>query len=580
MSPVVPEPCAASRQASSRALSGLIALGLVAALPLLFVGFPPRGHDSIHHTRWCSNFASQFWSGDLYPRWLAEVNFGFGSPAFFYYPPLGQWLAAAFFPLFPHPRQVWMSLGWAAALALVLSGVTAWLCFSKMASPGRAWWAAAFYMLGPYHLALGLYERAAYAEFWTYVWMPLIVRGIWGFRSQEPSAWVWAVTGFTGLFMSHVPTTVTFTPLALLLAMGNGRAVLGRMLLALTGAVMLAAVYLLPCFAYLDFVNTRSMKAGLHETFFFPNLALTQPLAVPDVFNVRVFVVFLGFLLTLLCHHLRWVSSLASRERPCAPPHWIWLGWLVTFLMLPLSRPLYALLPPLEMIQFAWRFLAPASLIWAALLANGRAEPGEPKLGRVCDGMGVVTALLALVVVSRGVIRDAASQYAQGPTHPPERLRTLLDAREYLPGLASPWVARDAMGKRLVVPRSSEAAVSIQQWKARHLQFTVNTPGATTLWVRQLYYPGWRAWRDDTVELKVDGSGPGGAIAVEVPPGAYRVDLKLTALPPERLGWWISLVTFAVLVFLALRRVRRQRPEYRTGATAQDPTKQSGMLRV
>ncbi|MEJ5237762.1 MAG: hypothetical protein WHT82_05345 [Limisphaera sp.] len=550
-------------------MSGLIALGLVAALPLLFLGFPPRGHDSIHHARWCSNFASQVWSGEPYPRWLSQVNFGFGSPAFFYYPPLGHWVAAALCPLFAGPRQVWMSLGWAAALALLLSGVTAWVCFSKMARPGRAWLASALYMLGPYHLALGLYERAAYAEFWTYVWMPLIVRGIWGFRGKEPSAWGWAITGFTGLFLSHLPTTVTFTPLALLLALGHGWAALGRTLLALTGAVMLAAVYLLPCFAYLGFVNTGSMRGGLHETFFFSNLSPTQPLAVPDAFSIRVFMVFLGFLLTLLCHHLRWLSSWASRDRPAAAPHWLWLGWLVTFLMLPLSRPIYSALWPLQMIQFTWRFLAPASLIWAALIANGRGDPREPRLGRVCDGVGLLSALVTLVLVSGGVISDTASQYARGPSHPPEPLRTLLDAREYLPGLASPWAARDAMGDRLVVPRSSEAAVSIQGWKARHLQFTVNTPGATTLWVRQLYYPGWRAWRDNTLELKVDGSGPGGAIAVELPPGNYRVDLRLTALLPERLGGWISFFTLAGLAFLAIGRVRLKSPEFQTHSGAQ-----------
>lgn len=558
MNSVCQRPVRRPQARSAPALIGLIVLGVLCALPLLLWGFPPRGHDSVHHARWCWNFAAQCWAGELYPRWLADVNFGFGSPAFFYYPPLGYWVAAAFCAMFPGPREVWMGLGWASALALVLSGVTAWICFSRTAGPGRAWAASAFYMVGPYHLALGLYERAAYAEFWAYVWMPLIVRGVLGFQLRKRAAWGWTILGFAGLFLSHLPTTVTFTPLALLLALWNGWTVLRRTLLALMAAILVGAAYLVPCFAHLHFVSTRSMTVGLHATFFFPSLTLTQPVAVPDPFNTHVFVVFLGFLFTLLCHHLVSPAPGISHPRTGSGAAWVWLGWLVTFLMLPLSRPIYAALWPLQMIQFAWRFLAPASLIWAALLANNTEQTRDPGLGRACSGLGLLAALLALVAVSRGVARNAVSDYARGPTQSRESLRTSLDAREYLPSLASPWAARDALGERPVVVRSPEAEVSVRQWQPRRLQFAVDTPVTTTLWVHQLYYPGWRAWRDGRFELKVDASGPGRVIAVELPPGKYRLDLELTALPAERLGEWISLITLAGLAFLAIGRMRPQ----------------------
>lgn len=64
---------------------------LTGACSLLLLPFWLRGgsqgHDLFHHLLSGHFFAVQLWQGELYPRWLMEMNGAFGSPVFFFYPP-------------------------------------------------------------------------------------------------------------------------------------------------------------------------------------------------------------------------------------------------------------------------------------------------------------------------------------------------------------------------------------------------------------------------------------------------------------------------------------------------------------
>ena len=52
-------------------------------LPIFIQGFP-RGSDIGFHFRWNYYFAEELRQGNLYPRWLAGANHGYGSPVTLY----------------------------------------------------------------------------------------------------------------------------------------------------------------------------------------------------------------------------------------------------------------------------------------------------------------------------------------------------------------------------------------------------------------------------------------------------------------------------------------------------------------
>ena len=73
-------------------------LALASALLVLPVWLQggTQGHDLFHHLLSGHYFARQLWQGELYPRWLMAMNGGFGSPTFFFYPPLPYYVSALF----------------------------------------------------------------------------------------------------------------------------------------------------------------------------------------------------------------------------------------------------------------------------------------------------------------------------------------------------------------------------------------------------------------------------------------------------------------------------------------------------
>ena len=68
--------------------AGLAVLAVTAlCLPLILVG-PQKGSSIFMNLPWANGFAEQVLQGELYPRWLEDLNAGAGSPVFFFYGPV------------------------------------------------------------------------------------------------------------------------------------------------------------------------------------------------------------------------------------------------------------------------------------------------------------------------------------------------------------------------------------------------------------------------------------------------------------------------------------------------------------
>ena len=83
-----------------------------------------------YHLKWSKHFVEQFWQGDVYPRWLINMNDGLGSPTFFFYAPIPYYFSSLFHPLFPNDTSGWFQLSLSTSLAMVASGITAFICGS------------------------------------------------------------------------------------------------------------------------------------------------------------------------------------------------------------------------------------------------------------------------------------------------------------------------------------------------------------------------------------------------------------------------------------------------------------------
>jgi hypothetical protein len=569
----------------------ITAVGIISALPALVFGLPFFGHDGPTHALWYSDFARQFWDGELYPRWLSGMNGGLGSPALFYYPPVPYYLTAPLKLLFTNDPYGWRQLGISAAAAQIASGLCAYLWLRRIARPSAAALSAALYVLMPYHLGLDLYRRASFAELWSFVWMPLVLHAARGL-ARGGGPWVAGLAIVYGLLAAtHLPVTLIFSPVvvcyALYCAPQGGRAkALGLTLCALLLGVGLAAVYLLPALALQEYVRVEEMSGGF---LYYENWFLVTRL---KPWGATAGYFWIAFVEAGLCACAYLLVRRGSDERlKREAGFWGAVAAACVLLMLPLSKPVWMIVPALQKIQFPWRFNAVMCVTLAALLALAFSVWREV---RPMTGRGL--RIFALLLFAFWLPYAAAQAWRAYPATRPHakdigdinrRLGQRRDAPEYLPRAVesidgSHWelqertlaalldrVGRtDGEASRAIVlggagdtteasevgdaDRMSDAgAARIEEWGPRRIVLRVSTPREATIQVSQFYYPGWTARAEGVPEeLRISASAPDGLIRLFVPAGEHRVVLRLGRLWPERYGLFVSGATLLVLLVL------------------------------
>lgn len=355
----------------------IVLVGLSLTIPAVFYGVFDA-HDLVpYHLKWSKHFSEQFWLGDLYPRWLLGMNAGLGGPTFFFYPPVPYYFTSLLHPLFANEAQGWHQLSLSALFALVASGITAYIWLKSITNEKSALIASIVYMALPYHIGIELYWRFAFAEYWSFVWMPLILY----FAKKIVTEHRLNIVGFSVssalLVMTHLPTLIIFYPVVIgyiLLMVGKHKKrkkALICMIVAITLGIGLSAIYWLPAMTTQEYI---SMKAIMEGPYFYGNNFL---FITPDPLGRYLEV------LTLLMGGLACCAFIIARTNSIATcrresNYWIAIAMISVFMMLPLSQPIWYLVPVIQRLQFPWRFNTVLTLAITALIALGISSLKQP----------------------------------------------------------------------------------------------------------------------------------------------------------------------------------------------------------
>lgn len=546
----------------------IIYYGLLLCSPVLFSGFPYPTHDGEIQETWYSHFASQLSSGDTYPRWLQGMNGGLGSPTFFFYPSLPFFITSAFRPFFADSLTSWRILGVSAALALVLSGVFAYLWFRKIANNRSATFGAILYMAMPYHFTVDLFTRGAFAEFWAFVWMPLIVYFAHKTIQYNRPVSVGLAISYGLLILTHLPTTLMFSvvPLAYVLwiaPVGGKSKCFVHVGISMALGVALASIYLLPALLEQDSVSLEIMREGhgyYEHGFFLPHTNWADLKVARDDFEHSLF----WIVMTVVGVGLS--ASFLARNSPDAfirrqTRFWLVIAALAVFMMFPLSKPIYQLFPSLQMIQFPWRFNTVLTLAVSVLVAVGFASIRKPYSDSVIIALVIGGALLLhwIPITARPLLETSLGNnpYLSGSPSPRKKLGH--DTLEY----RTRWAMgdyeqlllrlRDYQGnltKARIV--DGDGNVTVQVWKPRHIVMLVDAKIESILEVSQFYYPTWTAMLDNKSLMAVQFSKPDGLVILSVPPGRHSLELRFAKTRYEALGMKVSFGTIIMLLCIQL----------------------------
>lgn len=501
----------------------LIIIGLVSILPVLIFGFPFFSHDGTPHALWYSNFSRQLWAGEIYPRWLSQMNGGLGSPAMFYYPPAGYYLTSPFRIFLRGDSHGWYQLGLSACVANIASGLCAYLWLKQIASRRAAFIAAALYLLMPYHLAFDLYRRGAFAEFWTFAWMPLILYFVHivarGRNTTRPVLGL--AISYALLVMTHLPVTLMFSVVPVIYAFclaenkRRWRVVL-LTIAAMTLGIGLSAVYLLPALTMQSYVQMQSLTAGYKHFDYWFLITSIKPWGSESgyfwiIFNVTALAA---------CAYRVCLAEPDERTKREAV-FWFVVIAACLILMTPLSRPVWQLVTPLQKLQFPWRFNTVICIALAALFAlafttieRGVYAPGRKLRLFVC----VMFAFWIPYTVAQAWRAYPATRtnadVVRKDTDDINRLIKLgKDTPEYRPKWAT-TIAGEETPQSILYPEiglqkllekigttdreltkatftsGAGDSLTVTEWKPREIGLRVETTSNATVRVSQFYYPG------------------------------------------------------------------------------------------
>jgi hypothetical protein len=613
------------RSAAGRVLLVMLALAclsLTAIHPLLFGTLPVSNEGPVHLYRLVA-LDHAVRNGDVWPRYLPGMLYGYGSPLFNFTSPL---------PLYPleglHllgvPFLTALLAGFIAYLLLAMLG--AYALGSTQGGPLTGLGAAAAYLYAPYLL----FESIRHGDLAQVAGLALLPWALWGLwrlaRQGRRGDFVAAVLLCALLILMHnVAALIGIALLALCAAYlwwtsSDPPRAFARLALALVAAVGLTAFYWLPALGEMRYVHTGTV-AGYTPVQDFRDhfLPLTDILALPATADLtqlqppiprtlgwpQVALAAAGLILALLpdrrrdersaprarvkpgsCFfvpsrvsagfHLRFSGSLSKRE-----PENTQIALLLSlaaglvFLVTPAAAPVWAALRPLWFVQHPWRLLGPASLMLAAAAGHGIALAAQRIRGAA---LRAAWAGLCVAVMIAGNLPLLYSLYL-----PDQQARSIVDvihfesSAEKLAGtgeIVARWTDELPDPRRLIglymqgeiIPRlqpNPDVRLGESEWQNTHASLRFTAVAGTRLVFDWLYFPGWWALLDGQA-APVIPTGPQGFVGVEAEAGEHTLELGFGPTPLRQATVYTSLGMLALLIAaLALRIWRRRAPSTR-----------------
>jgi 4-amino-4-deoxy-L-arabinose transferase-like glycosyltransferase len=568
----------------------VIAFSLFAVLPLAGPNYFFDAHDAPHHVFFLTEFDAALRDGVWYPGWATDQALGYGYPTFVLYPPLVYYLAEGFLLL--GAGKV-VAIKWVWALATVGSGLSMYAYARHVMGRQRGLLAAIVYMYVPYHLA-DIYVRSALTEYSAFVWMPLALLAFHRLVEEAtPRRVGLAGLAYGALWMTHNPTGLAFTPLLalyvlfrLLADQASWRDRFAPAAAALGGALLglgIAAALILPNLFERSFINQEQwVQAGydysLHFVYPFHLLSSSWGYA-PGTPGTEGGMSFQLGAVPLILALIATVGAFrrSARERGLIL-FFAGAALLLVFSMLPISAPLWELLPLAALVQFPGRLLAPAAVMLAILsgLAISREQSTKkrrsaPALTRTISreqGTGLNGQVLVLAVVAvLASFPYTLPQYTPIPEIAEGPLLTIEFEMEYsdMRGMTawtqefptdSPLVEQYRAGGPLVTAKALAPGASVEMIRAGGAsdELWVRSPEGTALQFYTYYFPGWRVYVDGK-RLPDEALRPEGAyglLTVDVPAGEHRVLMRWGDTPLRLTGKILTLACLALAIGLAV----------------------------
>lgn len=555
----------------------VIFFAILACLPLFHDGFYPM-HDNEQIARLFDlNQALQL--GQFPPRLSPNLGFGYGYPFFNFYPSFAYYVGEIFVVLgfgYILSTKLMLFVGFA------LAAYFAYLLAKELFGEWGGIVAAAFYTFAPYH-AVDIYVRGAYAEFFSFVFLPAV---FWAIYKISKSMSLWYViflslsTAF--LILSHNLIFIMTLPFIGLwwtysLYASNNRKIF--LINSLGGFILgfgLSAYFSLPSYIERDYTLVRILTSELasydlhfvcvHQLW---NSAWGYGGSIPSCadglsFEVGKIQLIASFTSVILLGY----TLLKKRKNPniYIVPVFTMSLLIAMFLSVRQSKFIWDALTPLWYIQFPWRFLT-LCVLFSSLLAGSIISYFKNDKAKV-----IISFILVLLVIVFN-ISDFTPQGYLNVTDKDyigvEKIRwdTSSLAYEYVPekiatkkskdNTTQVDITREQIKKNPYKIIKGVMVVKVKQDLPQEKVFELYSLSGGVLRINSYGFPGWQIYIDGK---KTSYSTKNKLVLMDVvvPSGNHTVKAVFENTPVRMFGNSISILSIIVVCVIGFIAIKKK----------------------
>ena len=528
-----------------------VALGSMVVLGLILPFFASvDGDDASRHLHWIRAFGEVLRSGVLVPQWLPDGFQGFGSPVFYFYPPLPYYissLTAAIFGIADTPT-LFNVTGLFVTLASV--GTCYYLLRTIKASQCNSMVGSLFYAFAPYRL-FELYTKSSFSQHVAFIFIPLIATGLLACLMNKERPYIpnsllsisWAL-----LLLSSLPLSIALALVIICLSLFLAKDLTSRTIikvgLSLSLGTLLTLFHYLPALSYQRFIHPSrflTLSAGnwvegvLHGQYL--------------RFDLHAMLLF-GTHIALVVMWLWWRRKDETRNILFDTAGKIALLFLA--LEFPfLSNPLWRWIPPLTFIQFHLRFAIVTVLLIVILYGHPTMKTGR-KFARNAIGLWSMAGIFFSIFILLDV-----------QVHP-HGINPSMDTPEYIP---TNRIDPNTAIERIFLPHEHDPYVQTEHplklnenlhmaaMSPVQRSFDIVLYEKQSITLHQFAWPLWQTYLNGRALQTTEDSI--GRVVLNLPAGINHVTLRLESTSIETTGYWISALSLVLLIGIKFIRGRR-----------------------
>jgi hypothetical protein len=532
----------------------IILLSIPATIALFKPGF--YGASDEMHIAWLQQMDQVIRDGQIPPRYVSDLSFGFGYPLFNFISPLPYYVGEIFHLL----GLSFVDSIKAIFIVSILGSAVAMYFLVKQMSGGWVGMAAAtLYIYSPYRSS-DIYSRGALGESLAFVFLPLILYFLLkvkrSVKQYERIRWIgWGAIATAALILTHNIVSYMFIPLVIMLGIILLKNRLKELILFF-GLGLLGSFY----FWWPALMDSRLMKYDTVFNFFDHFPALRQLLipywgygaSVPGNYDTMSF--FIGevnlFIIGMSIVFL--IKSFKSKTLKLGIVWW-WCLALVLLAMVMMnfrSFWIWEHFPLIAYFQFPWRFLTLIVFGSSILVTTITTQ----KNYKIWSGLIIILAIgfNYYRFKPNDFLNRDDSYYINRYIPIPSPSNEYLNLKEEYLRLPKATEVRPKNIYSRVFPESLETSY-IKPINHLDTALTTDSGKSLSLNYNKYYFPGWEAIMDNK-KLKIWAGEPYGQIQFDVPDGKHEILIRFRETLVNRIWDIGSMLTIVGCIYLAARR--------------------------